>query len=154
MVQRAMVLLCVCSLAVFMLGCGQTYELQSITVSPTTANLEGYNATQVLTVTAHYSNTKTQDVTANSTYQVSQATAGSDPNTPNGAVTVNNSGIVETSNSIWACTWRATQVGTSYTYGVTSPYIVTVKYSGFTTSTAVAVASGPSCYDGITYNHP
>lgn len=154
MVQRAMVLLCVCSLAMFLMGCGQTYELQSITVSPTTASLEGINATQALTVTAHYSNSKTQDVTIKSSYQVSQATALTDPNTPNGAVSVSGSGVVETSNSVWACTWVTTSAGSGYIYGITSPYVVTVSYGGFTTTSAIAVASGPTCYDGIGYKHP
>jgi hypothetical protein len=141
-------------MALFMASCGQTYELQSISVSPTTANLEGINTTQAFTVTAHYSNTKTEDVTVKSRYQVSQATAATDPDTPNGALSVNNSGVAETSSTVWACTWAYAAAGKGYVYGITSPYIVTVTYSGFTTTTAIAVASGPTCYDGISYLHP
>jgi len=155
MVQRALVLLCIGLTTVFMTSCASSNELLSITVSPTTAILEGYNDTQALVVTGHYSNKTNVDITIRSTYQVGQATALTNPDTPNGAVTVNKSGIIETSSTVWACTWVATPVtGGTYTYGITSPYIVTATYSGFTATTAVAVASGPSCYDGITYKHP
>ncbi len=156
MVQRAMVLLCVCSLAVFMMSCGQTYELQSITVASVatgtaTANLEGVGSSDSFTVTAHYSNTKTEDVTARSTYQLG---ASADKNAPLASLSLNNSGIVKAVGA--ACTWHATPTNaaaSTFAYS-TQPYTVTVTYSGFTTQAFVNVANESECYDGSLYPAP
>lgn len=156
MVRRALILLCSGFMAVFMASCGQTYELQSITVSPSQPNIEGINTPQALTVTAHFSNTKTEDVTAKSVYQISQATAlDPDAHTPLEALTVNKSGIVETT-SVPACTWTdaLSPDGKTYSYWITSPYIVTITYAGFTTTSSVSVASRAGCYDGIGFKAP
>lgn len=156
MVQRAMVLLCVCSLAVLMLGCGQTYELKSITVASVatgtaTADLEGQGSSDSFTVTAHYSNTKTQDVTVHSTYQLG---ASADADAPLASVNLNNSGIVKAVDA--ACTWHATPTNaadSTFAY-TTQPYTVTVTYSGFTTQAFVNVANAGGCYDGKLYLAP
>jgi len=137
-----------------MASCGQTYVLQSITVAPKTFNLEGLDTVQALTVTAHYSNTKTEDVTVKSTFQVGQATALTNPNTPNGAVSVSLSGTVQTSPTVYACTWLTTSTANGYTYSETSPYVVTASYAGFQDTAAVYVASLSSCYDGTGHLHP
>jgi hypothetical protein len=156
MVQRAMVLLCVCSLAVFMLGCGQTYELQSITVASAatgtaTVNLEGVGSSDSLIVTAHYSNTKTEDVTVHSTYQLG---ASADANAPLASLSLNNSGIAKAVGA--ACTWHATptNVAASTFAYTTQPYTVTVTYSGFTTQAFINVANAGECYDGKLYPAP
>jgi hypothetical protein len=156
MARRALILLCIGFMTVFMASCGQTYELQSITVTPAQPNIEGINVSQPLTVTAHFSNSKTEDVTVKSLYQIGQATALTDPNTPLAGLTVNKSGVVETT-SVPACTWgyKLGSDGKTYSYWITSPYVVTITYSGFTTTAAVSVASlAPSCYDGIGFNAP
>jgi hypothetical protein len=156
MVRRALILLCFGFMTVFMASCGQTYELQSITVTPAQPNIEGINTSQALTVMAHYSNTKSEDVTVKSTYQIGQATALSDPDTPLGAVSVSKSGIVETSATVPACTWdyALNSDGKTYSYWITSPYVVTITYAGFTTTSSVSVDSLAGCYDGIGYKAP
>jgi len=137
-------------------GCGQTYELQSITVSPSSPNIEGIGSTQALTVTAHYSNTKTADVTVNSKFELM---ASPDPQAPqynsqnNPVIMVDKSGIVTVLGP--ACTWTATleSDGQTYSYG-TQPYTVVVTYGGFTAQSFVSVDSESGCYDGQTYKAP
>ena len=69
MVPRVLTALGAGFMAVLMASCGQTYKLDSITVAPATGyNLVSPGQTGALTVTATYSNTKTNDVTANSSY--------------------------------------------------------------------------------------
>ena len=152
MVRRVLIVLFFGLMTIFMASCGQTYELQSITVAPAQPNIEGINTSQALVVTAHYSNTKTQDVTTNSTFQIS---GSSDPLAPLSGLTVNKSGIVETTAAP-ACTWdyALNPDGKTYSYWITSPYVVTVSYSGFTTTSAVSVASLAGCYDGIGFKAP
>jgi hypothetical protein len=160
MVRRALLLLCIGFLTLFAASCGQTYELQSITVTPGTQgangaayiNLEGIGAFQQLTVTAHYSNTKTQDVTTKSQFELN---ASADPNAPLTALSLNRSGLLEVVNA--ACTWYAepTDSPTDSQFGYsTDPYPVTVTYSGFTTTTFVSVANEGDCYDGQKWPAP
>ena len=154
MVRRALAVLCFGLMTMFLTSCGQTYHLESITVSPTSLSLEGISTSQPLTVTANYSNTKTEDVTTRAAYQMSQATAtgpNADPNTPNNGASVNNSGIVATSPTVGACTWLTTlnPDGKTYTYSITSPYVVTITYQGFTTTADVYVDSLASCNDPL-----
>jgi hypothetical protein len=151
MVRRALIVLCVGLMTIFLANCGQTYELESITISPDTGyNLEGLGKSGQLTVTAHYSNTKTEDVTSKSTYEV----LGSlDPRAPLGAVTVNNSGLVQNSANLPICTWYATPAGSGFGY-TTQPYTVTVTYSGHMAQAPISVDSVGGCYDGITYLAP
>lgn len=163
MVRRAMLVLCFALLTVFMASCGQTYELQSISVvaipagattsTSAIADLEGIGSTANLVVTAHYSNTKTEVVTVKANWNGTSAPSptGVKLDAPVGAVTVNQSGLASVVDP--ACTWVATASGTSYTY---TPYYytVTVTYSGYTTYAYIAVDSETGCYDGITYVHP
>jgi hypothetical protein len=156
MVRRALIVLCIGLMTVIMASCGQTYELQSITIAPDTGyDLVGLAKSGQLTVTAHFSNTKTEDVTAKSLYQVG---ASQDPRAPLGAVTVNNSGLVQNSANVGVCTWYATPTGTgaaNTTFGYyTYPYTVTVTYSGHTAQTQISVNSVADCYDGTTGNTP
>jgi hypothetical protein len=145
MVRRALIVLFFGLMTTFMASCGQTYKLQSITVAPASPNIEGIGSSQQLTVTAHYSNTKTQDVTNQSTYQIG---ASSDINAPMNAVMANNSGIVKVVDG--ACTWVAEPTDpptdSKFLYG-TSPYTVTITYSGFTTTAFVSVNSLAGCFD-------
>jgi hypothetical protein len=152
MVRRVLLVLCFGFMIIFMASCGQTYELQSITIAPTQPNIEGLSTQQALTVTAHYSNTKTADVTVKATYQLA---GSSDKNAPLAGLTVNNSGILETTSTP-ACTWAwaLNSDGTTYTYAITSPYVVTATYSGHTATASVSVASLSPCYDGIGYKAP
>lgn len=153
MVRRALIVLCLGFMTVILASCGQTYELQSITIAPDTGyNLEGLAKSGQLTVTAHYSNSKTEDITAKSTYQVGAST---DPRAPLGAVTVNNSGLVQNSANIGVCTWyaepnSASATNTSFGYFI-NPYTVTVTFSGHTAQTQISVDSVADCYDGTTY---
>ncbi len=76
MKRRVLVTFCVGVLMALMASCGQTYSLQSISVTPgaygatgsAAMNLEGIGSYQTLTVTAQFSNTKTQNVTSSSTF--------------------------------------------------------------------------------------
>ena len=156
MVQRAWMMLCVCGLALLMAGCGQTYELQSITVAAkstgtASTNLEGIGAEDSFIVTAHYSNTKTEDVTTKATFQLGSST---DVNAPLTAVSLDKSGIIKAVNA--ACTWHATPTDvklTTFAYS-TEPYTLTVSFGGFTSQAFVSVASAAGCYDGQTYTAP
>jgi len=150
MARRVSIVLCIGVLALFLASCGQTYELQSITLSPVSPNLEGIGASQQLTVTAHYSNTKTQDVSVKSTYAISSSPGGP---APASALAVNPSGIVQAVNA--ACTWTATLGGDGKTYAYsTTAYEVTAMYSGLTTKAFVSVASASGCYDGQAFPAP
>jgi hypothetical protein len=160
MVRRALVVLCLGFMTVLLAGCGQTYELQSISVTPSQPNIEGINSPSPglqLVVTAHFSNGKTEDVTTKSTYQISQATALTDPETPLDALTVNKSGVLQTT-PVPACTWGdqlEAVGGTTYSYWITSPYVVNITYSDFTTTASVSVDSlAPGCYDGTGFVAP
>jgi hypothetical protein len=140
-------------MAVLMASCGQTYKLDSITVAPATGyNLVSPGQTGPLTVTATYSNTKTNDVTANSSYELGASPAPGDaaPLSINGVptVTVNKSGVVTASSSVGVCTWVATTTGTTTTYA-TYPYPVTITYAEngvtVTASAPISVATLAGC---------
>jgi hypothetical protein len=162
MVQRALVLLCVGCMAVFMSSCGQTYELQSITVASTltgvpTTNLEGIGASDSFIVTAHYSNTKSEVVTVHSNFQLGSST---DALAPLDAVTLSRSGVAQAvispSKGVGACTWHATPTNSTDTlFGYTTePYPVTVTYQGFSATGYINVASAGACYDGQEFIAP
>lgn len=148
MVRRVLILLCIGFITVFMASCGQTYKLQSISISPAA----GYSLTSAapqgaLTVTANYSNTKTADVTVHSSYQM-VASALSTTTAPLNAVAVNNSGIVTASGSVPACTWAATTSGGTTTY-TPDPYLVEASYTEngvtATASVPIHVVTAPGC---------
>jgi hypothetical protein len=156
MLHRVMVVLVIASLTLLWTGCGQTYELQSITVASTntgtaTTNLEGIGASDSFIVTAHYSNTKSNVVTTQSKFQLG---ASADANAPLASLSLNNSGVVKTVDA--ACTWHATPTNTTDTTFAytTQPYTVTVTFEGFTTTGYVNVANAGECYDGVTYQAP
>lgn len=157
MVRRAWIVLFVGFMTVFMASCGQTYKLLSISVTPgalgatgsSAINLEGIGTFQALTVTATYSNTKTQVVTLKSAYQVG---ASADVNAPLSALIVNQTGVVKAVDG--ACTWVAepTNPPTNTTFGYgTAPYTTTITYTenGVTATTTafVSVNSLAGCYD-------
>jgi hypothetical protein len=168
MVRRALIVLCLGLMTILLASCGQTYELQSLTVAATAAgsstasasaaaNIEGIGNTAALAVTAHYSNSKTQDVTVNSIYQVDAST---DPRAPLTDLTVSKSGIAKAVNPNGTCTWYAeptSSADTAFGYG-TQPYPVTITYTenGVTATTMayISVASATDCYDGTTYLAP
>jgi hypothetical protein len=147
-------------MAVFMSSCGQTYELQSITISPTAVSLEGGGAQQAFVVTANYSNTKTNVVTVKSAYQIGvPADEATNPLYNQASLKLNQSGIVEVVGV--TCTWTTTPVNTgtttTYSYG-TDPYVLTATYTeGSKTVTAIALLSVNNaagvCYDP-TNPHP
>jgi hypothetical protein len=150
MLRRALVVLGFGFMTVFMASCGSSNELQSITLSPVSPNLEGIGGSKALVVTAHYSNTKTEDVTVRSTYAITSAPGG---RAPMGAVTVSASGILQVVES--ACTWTATlgPDGKTYVYSTTA-YTVVATYSGFTSTAFVAAASAGNCFDGQEFPAP
>jgi hypothetical protein len=150
MVRRVLTMLCVGFMCVFAASCGQTYELQSITVSPNSPNVEGIGGTQALTITAHYSNTKTEDVTARTTFNGS----GLPP-----TVTLNLSGILEAVGGV--CTWSAEPTDpptdSQFAYS-TDPFIASASYTenGVTKTTPIFVSADSlaGCYDGQEFPAP
>lgn len=149
MLRRTLVVLCFGFMTLLMTSCGQTYELQSITISPSQPNVEGISNNLPLTVTAHYSNTKTQDVTAAAKYVLVASGA------PQAGLIVNTSGILETTN-VPACTWVSTLNSDkkSYSYAIVNPYVLTATYSGLSVPASVSVASAADCWDGIGFVRP
>jgi hypothetical protein len=147
MVRRVLGVLCLGITVLFMSSCGQTYKVQSIAVTPAAGYILLNSApTGQLTVTATFSNTKTEDVTLSSTYPVGGSgnpTAGA---APLNAVTVSESGLVEASGTIPACTYVPATSGTGFT---SYPYTVTVTYTnnGVTVHQPVSinVATAPGC---------
>ena len=132
-------------LTILMAGCGQTYELQSIEVVPTSPNLAGIGATAQFTVTAKYSNTKTTNVTQQATYQIAAPAYGA-PYAPITALKINATGMVEAVDG--ACTWTATTTGsgdTAVTTYSTNPYILTVTYNNQKATAFISVASLAGC---------
>jgi hypothetical protein len=170
MVRRALLVLCLGLMTVLLASCGQTYELQSISVTPGTLdsagnsqiNLVGDGAFQQLTVTAKYSNTKTKDVTVHSSYQLNASKMGdaSDGRSiaPLTSVAVNNSGMVNVLD--YACTWDTEPTSSADTawYYTIAPYQVKVTYTenGVTATalmdvTVVNLNNGGYCFDGTDF---
>ena len=52
--------------ALLHVSCGQTYELASIELTPTSPNIIGIGGTQQFVVTAKYTNTKSEEITVKS----------------------------------------------------------------------------------------
>jgi hypothetical protein len=149
MARRALIGLCVVFMCIFAASCGQTFDLQSITVSPSSPNVEGIGGQVALTVTAHYSNTKTANVTVHTKF---------DTSTLPPAVTLNASGILEAVGP--ACTWHATPTNagdSSFDYS-TDPFIANASYTenGVTKTTPifVSVDSVADCFDGQAFPAP
>jgi hypothetical protein len=121
-------------------GCGDSYELQSISLEPTHPNVVGLGGTSRLVVTAHYSNNKTFDVTRKATYQL---TSPGYTAAPLSAVTIDANGLIEAVGG--ACTWTWTGTSPNFEYG-TSPYNLTVTFEGKTVQGFVSVTSVAGCY--------
>jgi hypothetical protein len=138
-----------CLILVFLLtGCGNEVVLQSIDVTPTSPNVVGIGGTQQFTVTAHYSNSKSTDVTSRATYTIAAPTNGTSQTfTPLSALQINNNGLLEVVQG--ACTWTQTTVtppgGTPSTVFGTSPYVMTVSFGGQQTTSFISVAAIAGC---------
>ena len=133
MVRRVLAGLCVCFMCIFVTSCGQTYQLQSIAVTPANGYvLTSAAPTGQLTVTATYSNTKTNDVTGKSSYEVGDSGLNS-TTAPQGVVTINDSGLVAATGPL-ACTYAPTTF-------LPNPYPVSVTYSenGVTVHATVSI---------------
>jgi hypothetical protein len=153
MLRRVLTVLGAGFMAMLLANCGQTYKLQSITITPAVGyNLVSPGQTGAFVVTANYSNTKTNIVTVNSSYQIGASQAPGDA-APLNAVSVNNSGVVSASSSIPSCTWVATTSGTTTTYA-TYPYPVSVQYTenGITVQAQapISMATAAGCNYGAT----
>ncbi len=130
--RRALVVLCLVFMTIVMASCGQTYKLESISISPAA----GYSLTNAspqgaLMVTASYSNSKTANVTTGSSYEILASALGSTTAPPN-AVMVNNSGVVIASGATMACTWNG---------ATSSPYMAQASYTenGVTATASVPI---------------
>ena len=140
-------LLC-CSL--FLLtSCGQTYELVALEVEPGQANLSGLGARQQFQVLAHYSNTKTTDVTHQASYTLTPPVSAPVGYviTPN-AVTITQDGQAEAVLP-GACTWTGVTTldaaGKPTTVYGTQPYVLTATFEGKQMVAHISVASIAGC---------
>jgi hypothetical protein len=150
-----------------MASCGQSYKLQSLAVTPGALAasgeqqivLLGIGAYQQLTVTASFSNSKTQDVTndPNTHYQLNSSSMPADLNpavaVPLSSILISNSGKVTVLSK--ACTFDTEPIpGTSdaqWTY-FGYPYKLQVTYTnnGVTAQAFldVQVVNARYCWDG------
>lgn len=170
MARRLFIVLCCGFMAVLMASCGQSYKLQSLAVTPgaLTASGEqqivllGIGAYQQLTVTASFSNSKTQDVTndPNTHYQLNSSSMPStgklEPTVavPLSSISISNSGKVMVLSE--ACTFDTeplpgTTPPSAWSY-FGYPYKLQVTYTNNgVTDTAfldVQVVNAPYCWDG------
>jgi hypothetical protein len=167
MVRRVLIVLSFGLMTMFMASCGQTYKLLSISVTPGTPSasgnqqitLLGIGAFQQLTVTAKFSNGKTQDVTVDphTTYQLNASGMPADLNpavaVPMQNVSLSQSGKVTVLSK--ACTVDTEPVpgsnNTAWTY-FGYPYKALISYTqnGETATTLldVNVINSRYCWDG------
>lgn len=148
MSKKILVLFGTVLLVMLLASCGQTYELQSIEVEPTSPNMIGIGGTQQFTVTAHYSNTKSTDISHRATYTITPP-----PFAPAGyavmpnAVTISPTGFGEVVQG--ACTWSSSSTtdakGNVTTVFGTTPYTLTVSFEGKQAVSFVSVASIAGC---------
>jgi hypothetical protein len=140
--------LLLCSLTM-LTSCGQTYELVSLEVEPGEANLPGLGAIQQYQVLAHYSNTKTVDVTHQSSYALTPPSSAPPGYvvTPN-AVRFTQDGMAEAVLP-GACTWTGVTTldaaGKPTTVYGTNPYTLTVTFEGKSAPAYISVASIAGC---------
>lgn len=157
MARRVFTVLCLGVLCALLANCGQTYELQSIAVTPTYVDLYKTGASQTFTVTATYTNTKTSVVTAKAQYTLANSSLSSAPVAAL-ALTNNGTGYFQVLGNP-ACTFTATLAssGSGYVYQ-DYPYTLNISYTeGSITKTAVAsidVNNEADCYDGTNTTHP
>ncbi len=121
-------------LLIFCLACGQTYEMQSIEMTPATPNLTGVGSSQQFLVVAKYSNGKTQDFTTRVTYTLDAPTGP--VIAPATAVDLTQSGRLQVISS--ACTFAP---NTNVAY----PYVITAKFDTFTSRAFVNVNALTGC---------
>jgi hypothetical protein len=127
--------------ALLLIGCGQTYELSSLEITPSSPNVVGIGGTQQMTVTARYTNEKTQDVTVRSTFTIA-APNGTILVVPQSAFTINANGMIEVVQG--ACTWTKTGTTAAPVYG-TTPYILKASFDKHDAIAFVSVASVAGC---------
>ncbi len=149
MLRRVLAGLCVGFMCIVAAGCGQTYKVQSVSVTPAGGYILTNSApTGQLTVMATYSNTKSSDVTMSSGYAVVGSGNPTPDAAPLNAVIVNNSGLVQASGTVLACTYVATTSGTTTTF-TPYPYTVLVSYTnnGITVhgTASINIATAPGC---------
>jgi hypothetical protein len=167
MVRRAFVVLCFGLMTILMAGCGQSYKLLSLTVTPGTPSasgnqlitLLGIGGFQQLTVTAAFSNGKTQDVTVDphTTFQINASGMPAALNpavaVPLTSISLSKSGKVTVLSE--ACTVDTEPVpgsgDTAWTY-FGYPYKAQVSYTEngvtATTSLDIFVINSRYCWDG------
>lgn len=122
-------------------GCGQTYELVSLEITPNHPNLVGIGAMQQITLTARYSNTNAVDVTQRGVYSIT-APSGTTLVVPSTAVTVSPAGMVQVVQG--ACTWVNTGTTTAPIYG-TTPYVLKATFDHHEAVGFLSVASIAGC---------
>jgi hypothetical protein len=127
--------------ALLLVSCGQTYELASIELTPTSPNIVGIGGTQQFVVTARYTNTKSEDVTLKSTFTIA-APNGTILVVPPSALNMSPAGMMEVIQG--ACTWTKSGTTTDPVYG-TTPYVLKATFDKHDAIAFVSVASIAGC---------
>ena len=129
------------TLVLFMVGCGSGKHIQSVEMTPTSADLVGIGATQQFDVIAVYNDGTSIDVTSRATFSIAVPNPPA-PATPPNVISVNGSGLAQ--GVLGACTWTTTTVGTAMTFA-TSPYVLTATFQNLSATSFVSVASLSGC---------
>ena len=127
--------------ALLLVSCGQTYELASIELTPTSPNIIGIGGTQQFVVTAKYTNTKSEEITVKSKYTIT-APGGTTLVVPATALAVSPTGMIEVMQG--ACTWTKSGTVAAPIYG-TTPYVLKATFQGHEATAFVSVASIAGC---------
>jgi hypothetical protein len=127
--------------ALLLINCGQTYELSSIEITPTSPNVIGIGGTQQVAVTARYTNDKTQDVTVRSTFTIT-APSGTILVVPQSALTISPNGMIEVIQG--ACTWTKGGTTAAPVYG-TTPYVLKASFDKHDAIAFISVSAIAGC---------
>ena len=137
MARRMMLVVLAVALTMLLAGCGQTYEVVSISATPPRVALSSTTTSQQFKITATYSNTKTEDVTTQASYSMTDSTAST---APLDGISYNNAGLVSLT---------ATPSCTYTTSTASNPYTLNVSYSNngktVTTSAYIDVNNSSTC---------
>src|SRR4051812_1395157 len=123
--------------ALLLVSCGQTYELASIELTPTSPNIVGIGGIQQFVVMAKYTNKKSEDITVKAKYAIT-APSGTILVVPATALAVSPTGMIEVMQG--ACTWTKGGTTTAPVFG-TTPYVLKATFQGHEATAFVSVAS-------------
>jgi len=133
------IVLCVGFVCFLGASCGDSYELQSISITPSTGlTLSTPGETEAISVIAYFSNSKSLGVTHQSSYMITAPDPGMISTAPDGAVLYEIPNLISASPTVLACTFSG---------GVNYPYTVTASYTrnGVTKTASIPVTVTDGC---------